>query len=130
MNTVLLKGKAVLPNKKKLKGSLIDNYVLTYYSDFVKNNDDIRIETTYQHAITYGLVTRHNSSKMVSCFRRYIRNHPQEVFEVIANNLQPLKVKNKTNIIKCRNSVKSYIENDQLKVNHKIIKLTFRKREK
>lgn len=92
MNTVLLEGKGVGPEgKKQLKGSLIDNYVLTYYSAFVKDNMEIRIETTYQHAITYGLVMRHNSSKMVQCFRRYIRNHPQEVFEVIAKNLQPLK---------------------------------------
>lgn len=75
----------------KLKGSLIDNYVLTYYSDFVKEND-VRIETTFEHAITYGLSIRSNaSSKMVACFRRYVRNHPQEAFEIIAQNLEPLK---------------------------------------
>lgn len=76
---------------QKLKGSLIDNYVLTYYSDFVKDND-VRIETTFEHAITYGLSVRANeSSDMLNCFRRYVRNHPQEVFEIIAKNLEPLK---------------------------------------
>lgn len=74
-----------------LKGSLIDNYVLTYYSDFVETND-VRIETTFEHAITYGLSLRANeSSDMVRCFRRYVRNHPQEAFEIIAMYLKPLK---------------------------------------
>lgn len=77
----------------KLKGSLIDNYVLTYYSDFVKEND-VRIETTFEHSITYGLSIRSNaSSNMLACFRRYVRNHPQEAFEIIAQNLEPLKVR-------------------------------------
>ena len=76
----------------KLKGALIDNYVLTHYSDFVEKND-VRIETTFEHAITYGLSLRANaSSDMVNCFRRYVRNHPQEAFEIIAKNLKPLKV--------------------------------------
>ncbi|XP_031556522.1 uncharacterized protein LOC116293260 [Actinia tenebrosa] len=72
-----------------LNGSLIDNYVLTHYSDYIKFNP-VRIETTYNHPITYGIVLRDNSSKMVECFRSYVRNHPQEVFEIIAKNLQPL----------------------------------------
>ena len=79
---------------EKLKGTLIDNYVLTYYSDFVKDNDAVRIETTFEHAITYGLVVRSNaSSGKLECFRRYLRNHPQEAFEIIAKNLEPLKVR-------------------------------------
>jgi len=77
---------------EKLKGSLIDNYVLTYYSEFVRVNDEVRIETTFEHAITYGLAVRANaSSDKLECFRRYLRNHPQEVFEIIAKNLEPLK---------------------------------------
>ena len=79
---------------EKLKGSLIDNYVLTYYSDFVRVNDEVRIETTFEHAITYGLAVRSNaSSDKLECFQRYLRNHPQEVFEIIAKNLEPLKVR-------------------------------------
>lgn len=79
---------------EKLKGSLIDNYVLTYYSEFVRVNDEVRIETTFEHAITYGLAVRSNaSSDKLECFRRYLRNHPQEVFEIIAKNLEPLKVR-------------------------------------
>ncbi|EDO38832.1 predicted protein [Nematostella vectensis] len=75
---------------RTLNGSLIDNYVLTHYSKYLSTNP-IRIETTYDHPITYGLVVRHNSSRMVNCFRGYLRNHPQEVFEVIAKYLEPLK---------------------------------------
>ena len=79
--------------EERLKGSLIDNYVLTYYSNFVKDNDEVRIETTFEHAITYGLAIRSNaSSPRLECFRRYLRNHPQESFEIIAKNLEPLKV--------------------------------------
>ncbi|KAK3735597.1 hypothetical protein QZH41_013716, partial [Actinostola sp. cb2023] len=75
---------------RSLSASLIDNYVLTYYHEYVKDNP-VRIETTYQHPITYGVVLRNNASKMTNCFRTYIRNHPQEVFEVIAKYLEPLK---------------------------------------
>lgn len=78
--------------EERLKGSLIDNYVLTYYSNFVKDNDEVRIETAFEHAITYGLAIRSNaSSPRLECFRRYLRNHPQESFEIIAKNLEPLK---------------------------------------
>lgn len=81
----------LMDKNNQLKGSLIDNYVLTYYSDFVEKND-VRIETTFPHAITYGLSLRANaSSKMLKCFRRYVRNHPQEAFEIIAKYLKPLK---------------------------------------
>ena len=77
----------------RLKGSLIDNYVLTYYSDFVEENE-VRIETTFEHAITYGLSLRANdSSGLLRCFRHYVRNHPQEAFEIIAMYLKPLKVR-------------------------------------
>lgn len=83
----------LMDKNNQLKGSLIDNYVLTYYSDFVEKND-VRIETTFPHAITYGLSLRANaSSKMLKCFRRYVRNHPQEAFEIIAKYLKPLKVR-------------------------------------
>lgn len=76
---------------QSLNGSLIDNYVLTHYSEYVKNHP-VRIETTYNHPITYGIAVKDNSTKMVKCFRTYVRNHPQEVFEIIAKNLQPLIV--------------------------------------
>ena len=79
--------------KDTLKGSLIDNYVLTYYSDFVKKAD-IRIEKTFNHPITYGVALRtpHNSS-VLRCFRRYVVNHPQVVFEIIAEHVKALKVR-------------------------------------
>ena len=75
-----------------LRGSLIDNYVLTSYSEFVMNSN-VRIEMTYDHPVTYGTAFRmHNSSRMFKCFARYMENHPQEVFEVIAKYLEPLRV--------------------------------------
>lgn len=77
--------------KGHINASLIDNYVLTSYHKFVKD-EEVRIETTYQQPITYGVVLRNNATNMEQCFRSYMRNHPQEVFEVIAKNLAPLEV--------------------------------------
>ena len=77
----------------KITGILIDSYVLTFYRHFIKDVP-IRIEETIEHKITYGVVLGPNSSVFGDCMSRYIDNHPQEVFEVIANNLPPLKVRN------------------------------------
>ena len=77
----------------EIDGALVDNYVITHSLNLIQD-EPIRIERYIDHAITYGVVLASNSSKLETCFRRFLHNHPQEVFEIIAENLVPLKVRN------------------------------------
>lgn len=76
----------------EIDGALVDNYVITHSLNLIQD-EPIRIERYIDHAITYGVVLASNSSKLENCFRRFLHNHPQEVFEIIAENLVPLKVR-------------------------------------
>lgn len=76
----------------EIDGALVDNYVLTHSLNLIQD-EPIRIERYIDHQITYGVVLTKNSSKTEKCFRNFLHNHPQEVFEIIAANLVPLKVR-------------------------------------
>ena len=78
--------------KHEIDGALVDNYVITRSLNLIQK-EPIRIERYIDHSITYGVVLAKNSSKLETCFRKFLRNHPQEVFEIIAENLVPLKVR-------------------------------------
>lgn len=75
----------------EIDGGLVDNYVLTNFHNFIQK-EPIRIERYVDHQITYGVVLAKNSSRLEKCLRKFLLNHPQEVFETIASNLVPLKV--------------------------------------
>ncbi|XP_068753167.1 uncharacterized protein [Montipora capricornis] len=74
----------------EIDGALVDNYVLTHSLNLIQEAP-IRVERYVDHQITYGVVLAKNSSKLEKCVRKFLRNHPQEVFEIIASNLVPLK---------------------------------------
>lgn len=74
----------------EIDGALVDNYVITNSLKLIQEQP-IRIERYIDHQITYGVVLAKNSSQLEKCFRRFLNNHPQEVFEIIAENLVPLK---------------------------------------
>ncbi|XP_068756892.1 LOW QUALITY PROTEIN: uncharacterized protein [Montipora capricornis] len=73
----------------EIDGALVDNYVLTTVNFIQKA--PIRIERYVDHQIIYGVVLAKNSSKLEKCVRKFLSNHPQEVFEIIASNLASLK---------------------------------------
>ena len=75
----------------EIDGALVDNYVLTTVN--LIQEAPIMIERYVDHQIIYGVVLAKNSSKLEKCVRKFLRNHPQEVFEIIASNLAPLKVR-------------------------------------
>lgn len=85
---VLKMTKALLAHE--IDGALVDNYVITHSLNLIQK-EPIRIERYIDHKITYGVVLAENSSKFETCLRRFLRNNPQEVFELIAANLVPLK---------------------------------------
>jgi len=74
----------------EIDGALVDNFVITHSLNLIQD-EPIRIERYIDHQITYGVVLAKNSSKLEKCFRQFLHNHPQEVFEIIAANLVPLK---------------------------------------
>ncbi|KAJ7363441.1 hypothetical protein OS493_009595 [Desmophyllum pertusum] len=76
--------------KGDIDGALVDNYVITHHLDIMQK-EPIRIEEHISHAVTYGVVLGHGSSEFEFCARRYIRHHPQDVFEAFARHLTPLK---------------------------------------
>lgn len=76
----------------EIDGALVDNFVITHSLNLIQE-EPIRIERYIDHQITYGVVLAKNSSKLEKCFRQFLHNHPQEVFEIIAANLVPLKVR-------------------------------------
>ena len=75
----------------EIDGALVDNYVLTHSLNLIQK-EPIRIERYIDHSITYGVVLPKNSSRFEKCVRSFLQNHPQEIFEIIADNLVPLKV--------------------------------------
>ncbi|CAH3120687.1 unnamed protein product [Pocillopora meandrina] len=74
----------------EIDGALVDNYVLTHSLNLIQK-EPIRIERYIDHSITYGVVLPKNSSRFEKCVRSFLQNHPQEIFEIIADNLVPLK---------------------------------------
>lgn len=85
---VLKMTKALLAHE--IDGALVDNYVITHSLNLIQE-EPIRIERYIDHKITYGVVLAQNSSKFETCLRRFLHNNPQEIFEMIAANLVPLK---------------------------------------
>ena len=77
----------------EIDGALVDNYVITHSLNLIQK-EPIRIERYIDHKITYGVVLAENSSNFETCLRRFLHNNPQEIFEMIAANLVPLKVRN------------------------------------
>ena len=76
---------------KTVDGILIDNYALTPFPDMMKD-ESIRLEKTYDHPITYGLVLSSGSEMMEECARRFVRDHAHEIFDDVSTYLVPLKV--------------------------------------
>ena len=87
---VLKMTKALLSHE--IDGALVDNYVITHSLNLIQE-EPIRIERYIDHPITYGVVLAKNSSGFETCLRRFLLNNPQEIFEMIATNLVPLKVR-------------------------------------
>ncbi|XP_068695903.1 uncharacterized protein [Montipora foliosa] len=73
----------------EIDGALVDNYVLTTVN--LIQEAPIMIERYVDHQIIYGVVLAKNSSKLEKCVRKILRDHPQEVFEIISSNLARLK---------------------------------------
>ncbi|KAK3738688.1 hypothetical protein QZH41_020338, partial [Actinostola sp. cb2023] len=74
----------------EIDGMLIDNYALTRFSQFFDTEKTIRLESTMDHSITYGMVLPSGNTKTETCVRRYMKNYRQEVFGSISKQLKPL----------------------------------------
>ena len=74
-----------------LHAVMIDNFVLTAMADDLRKKG-IRVKKELKHPVNYGVVLIQDSNKTEACFRKYVKGHPQEIFEKIADNLAPVKV--------------------------------------
>lgn len=76
--------------KHEIDGMLIDNYALTRFSKFFETEKNIRLETTIDHPITYGMVLPSGNTKTETCVRKYMKNYRNKIFGSISKQLKPL----------------------------------------
>eukprot|EP00111_Clytia_hemisphaerica_P020644 TCONS_00060853-protein len=80
-----------LTEDRHLHGALMDNFILTTNTDFL-DKTKLRIDREFEHPVTYGVVMkREGSTNTEKCFRKYLRRHPDKLFEIIAKELKPIK---------------------------------------
>lgn len=79
-----------LQRHKSIEGMLIDNYIVNALGDYFKNYD-VRTHEMIDHPITYGIRMAQGSEELEKCIRRYLRDHPQEVFDMLRKSLKPVK---------------------------------------
>ena len=77
----------------KIEAAMIDNFILSANSKAILQNNHLRMAKEINHPVTYGLVMADNSTATEKCFRKYLRHHPDKLFEMIADNLVPVKVR-------------------------------------
>jgi hypothetical protein len=77
--------------KHDIDGILIDNYALTRFSQFLEKEKNIRLESTIEHRIVYGMVLPSGSTRTEKCARRYMNNYRHEIFATISKQLKPLR---------------------------------------
>ena len=76
----------------QIDGALVDNYVISHSLNLIENVP-IRVEKYIDHEIFYGVGLASNSSRLERCMRYFVSNYPQELFEIIASKLRPLRVR-------------------------------------
>ena len=77
--------------KHTLHAAIVDNYILSAIKDNLVSYK-LRLEREIPYSVTYGVALRENSTNVAKCFRKYIRHHPQKVFEIIKSKISPVKV--------------------------------------
>ncbi|XP_028414723.1 uncharacterized protein LOC114537825 isoform X2 [Dendronephthya gigantea] len=79
-----------LVDTTSLEVAIMDSYLLSYYHEVIKR-EPVRVKANEELPINYGLSLAPNSENFTQCFIRYIKNNPQDIFESIRQNLNPLK---------------------------------------
>lgn len=80
-----------LVDTTSLDVAIMDSYLLSYYHEVIKR-EPVRVKANKELPINYGLSLARNSENFTQCFIRYIKNNPQDIFDSIRQNLNPLKV--------------------------------------
>ena len=71
---------------KKLDGMLIDSYMAGSLGKYFYENG-VRTDRMMDYPITYGIRMAKGSERLTECLRKYLRNHPQEVFDMLKRSL-------------------------------------------
>lgn len=70
---------------------LVDSYIVGAYGDMMVDSN-VRVHRMMDHSITYGIRMALGSQRLEKCLRKYIRDHPQEVFDMFRKTLRIVKV--------------------------------------
>ena len=81
--------------ERSLDGIFIDNYVANAFGDYFILHD-YRVDRMMDHPITYGIRLARGSERLEKCIRKYLRDHPSEVFDMFSKGFKVVKV-NKVN---------------------------------
>ncbi len=73
-------------------GGLLDSYVAGYYQDLFR---EFRLNDLREDFFSYGVVLKPSVMSQERCFRDFIASHQTEIFELISENITPLKVSGK-----------------------------------
>ena len=75
-----------------MSGILLDSYIANSIGHHLVVNK-MRVDRMMDHPITYGIRMAHGAERLEKCLRKYLRDHPQEVFDMFRKTLNPVKVR-------------------------------------
>ena len=77
---------------KSIDGMLIDSFTASVLGKHL-HNIGIRTDRMMDYPIIYGIRMAKGSERLTKCLRKYLRNHPQEVFDMLRRSLNVEKVR-------------------------------------
>ena len=78
-------------SKRRVQGALVDAYVLGSRRDLF-NDLGVRINKIYDYSSAYGVVLAGEGRKLQKCFREYAKENRKEIFKIIEENVNTIKV--------------------------------------
>ena len=88
---------------KRIDGMFVDSYIASTFGEYFYTNK-VRTDRMMDYPITYGIRMAKGSERLTKCLRKYLRDNPQEVFELLKKSLNPTKVRGGRRKLSCKNS--------------------------
>ncbi|XP_028409567.1 uncharacterized protein LOC114532236 [Dendronephthya gigantea] len=73
--------------KDEVDGIFIDNYVANLFGKTLAEYN-YRVDRMMDHPITYGIRLGRGSERLQKCIRKYLKDHPQEVFDMFSKSFE------------------------------------------
>ena len=75
----------------EVSGALIDTYVLGSRKDLFEN-PSLRLIKIYDYSTAYGVVLGGEAKKLRQCFRKYVQNNKERIFQAIQEHVEFVEV--------------------------------------